>query len=265
MTDFLDRVIARDVLAERDRQDLKWGPPTAIPNGTGSDVAPLRHIGVSYIGTLDHGMGALLLRDVAQDATEWRTAAGDVTMADILLEEVFEALAESDPSKLRAELVQVAAVAQKWIRVLEPSSADAARKVVQVSPAHLRILFLLAENNRNATDTRLTRLYAAKVARSGSLAWPFISDAGIRSRRAELVRWGLVEWATGDWERTLSNRPTKVWRVGPGNQDFRLFEPIPPWSGDTLDTFRRLLDEAGSDLVVAAVLRWAARAGGVNA
>jgi hypothetical protein len=33
----------------------------------------------------------------------------------ILMEEVYEALAEKDPDRLRAELVQVAAVAVQWI------------------------------------------------------------------------------------------------------------------------------------------------------
>jgi len=37
----------------------------------------------------------------------------------ILLEEVYEALAESDPAKLRAELVQVAAVAVAWIEAID--------------------------------------------------------------------------------------------------------------------------------------------------
>lgn len=37
----------------------------------------------------------------------------------ILLEEVYEALAESDPAKLRAELIQVAAVCAAWIADLD--------------------------------------------------------------------------------------------------------------------------------------------------
>jgi hypothetical protein len=37
----------------------------------------------------------------------------------VLLEEVYEALAESDPAKLRAELVQVAAVCAAWISDLD--------------------------------------------------------------------------------------------------------------------------------------------------
>ncbi len=38
---------------------------------------------------------------------------------DILLEEVFEALAEEEPKELRKELVQVAAVAAQWVEAID--------------------------------------------------------------------------------------------------------------------------------------------------
>ncbi len=41
----------------------------------------------------------------------------------VLLEEVYEALAESDPAKLRTELVQVAAVAVAWIEAIDRRAA----------------------------------------------------------------------------------------------------------------------------------------------
>lgn len=41
----------------------------------------------------------------------------------MLLEEVAEAFAESDDARLRAELVQVAAVAQAWIESIDRRSA----------------------------------------------------------------------------------------------------------------------------------------------
>ena len=44
---------------------------------------------------------------------------GEVTYRDILLEEVFEALAESNQARLRAELVQVAAVAVAWVEKID--------------------------------------------------------------------------------------------------------------------------------------------------
>jgi hypothetical protein len=48
-----------------------------------------------------------------------RVENGDLTWDGILLEEVYEALAEADPVKLREELVQVAAVAASWVVALD--------------------------------------------------------------------------------------------------------------------------------------------------
>lgn len=42
----------------------------------------------------------------------------------ILLEEVYEALAETDPAKLRAELIQVAAVCAAWVSDLDRRPLD---------------------------------------------------------------------------------------------------------------------------------------------
>jgi hypothetical protein len=44
----------------------------------------------------------------------------------VLDEEVWEAFAESDPAKLRAELVQVAAVAFRWIEALDARKGERA-------------------------------------------------------------------------------------------------------------------------------------------
>ncbi|MEU1074332.1 MULTISPECIES: hypothetical protein [unclassified Streptomyces] len=42
----------------------------------------------------------------------------------VFLEEVYEALAESDPAKIRAELVQAVAVGVKWIEAIDRRSTD---------------------------------------------------------------------------------------------------------------------------------------------
>ncbi|MER6951259.1 hypothetical protein ABT294_45315 [Nonomuraea sp. NPDC000554] len=46
-------------------------------------------------------------------------ARGELSWRHILHEEVLEAFAEDDPELLRAELVQVAAVAVKWVQALD--------------------------------------------------------------------------------------------------------------------------------------------------
>lgn len=101
--------VVADVAAERDRQDAQWGQQSH-PDGTGPDVQ------LGMIGW------AKPYRDWAtslQEATDDAAKRGEVTWGHILLEEVFEALAEDAPERLRAELVQVAAVAQQWVEAID--------------------------------------------------------------------------------------------------------------------------------------------------
>jgi hypothetical protein len=116
--------ILAEVLAERRRQTAKWGEQNH-PDGTGAQERPL--------------MPILRLDSIPGAATADRTAAafkaqtdasagrGVVTWRDILLEEVFEALAESEPTALRAELVQAAAVAVQWVETIDRRAARAVR------------------------------------------------------------------------------------------------------------------------------------------
>ncbi|MDY0891848.1 hypothetical protein [Frigoribacterium sp. CFBP9030] len=96
--------IAVEVLRERDRQDSKWGEQNH-PDGTGGDRA-------------------IRQAEWAKQRTDLRAEEGTVTWLVILREEVLEAFAESDPTKLRDELIQVAAVAQQWVQAIDRRSAD---------------------------------------------------------------------------------------------------------------------------------------------
>ncbi|MEO3867973.1 NUDIX domain-containing protein [Nonomuraea sp. B12E4] len=124
----LARVLA-DVAAERSAQDAKFGMQV-LPDGTGG---PARETD----------------SDQARQETEDSARAGTLTWRHILAEEILEAFAESDPDRLRAELVQAAAVAVKWIQALdrrpapspttpgfdpapEPVAADRFRPIVDV-------------------------------------------------------------------------------------------------------------------------------------
>jgi hypothetical protein len=98
--------IVAEIVGERRRQDEKWGEPHEVPDGTGSEE-------------LFFGFAFADLRDWIQGSVDLAADRGDSRMSWVLLEEVFEALAESDEQKLRAELIQVAAVAAKWVQIID--------------------------------------------------------------------------------------------------------------------------------------------------
>lgn len=101
MNDFADRVDD-----ERLRQLRMWGAQP-LPDGTG-----YRH----QIEDL------AVVRGMVKDAEE----DGELSHALVLAEEVYEVYAETDPVKLKEELIQVAAVCAKWI-----ADIDARQKVAE--------------------------------------------------------------------------------------------------------------------------------------
>ncbi len=80
---------------ERRRQLKKWGDQRH-PDGAG-------------------GQKARLLADEAREHCQRLAAEGDADWRSILLEEVYEALAEGCADELEAELIQCAAVIQAWV------------------------------------------------------------------------------------------------------------------------------------------------------
>lgn len=91
--------VCDEVARERIRQHERWGEQS-LPDGTGGD---------------EFGWGADMARVECEDAVD----DGYVTFRHVLAEEVAEAFAESDPEKLRAELVQVAACAIQWVEAID--------------------------------------------------------------------------------------------------------------------------------------------------
>jgi hypothetical protein len=95
--------VLSEVAAERVRQDAKWGEQNH-PDGTGMNYQ----------------------RALAEEERRTCQAAfrnGRGTWRHVLAEEFFEAMAEKDPAALRAELVQVAAVAAAWIEAIDRRQA----------------------------------------------------------------------------------------------------------------------------------------------
>lgn len=96
-----------DVVFERVRQNAKWGEQNHA-DGTG-------------------GAGHRELADQARQRCKDAAALGLVTFRNILEEEVAEAVAESDPARLRTKLIQVAAVAVTWAEKLDRESTAGVR------------------------------------------------------------------------------------------------------------------------------------------
>lgn len=113
-----------DVATEREAIDAKWGEQNH-PDGTGPQTIPLYdHASfLNLLGSLndmtlgyasENAVAAKLATDQAA-----HTRPSTLKWRNILIEEVFEALAEDDPALLRAELVQVAAVAISWVEAID--------------------------------------------------------------------------------------------------------------------------------------------------
>src|SRR5437899_235184 len=88
-----------EVFDERRRQDERWGIQMH-PDGT----------------SLRNSADANYAKFECEEA---RRIYGVPTWTHVLSEEVYEAFAEEDPKKIRAELVQIAAVAVAWIESID--------------------------------------------------------------------------------------------------------------------------------------------------
>jgi len=93
------RNVLVDVYAERAKQDDRWGEQNH-PDGTNLTEDEWRANRVKALN-------------------DFYVDSGTLTWRDILLEEVYEAFAESDLDRLREELVQVAAVAVCWVESID--------------------------------------------------------------------------------------------------------------------------------------------------
>lgn len=94
------RKVLREVGKERRRQDERWGEQNH-PDGTGRSP---------FVADF---------RDRLRKACDAAAARGEVTWGDVAAEEFLEALSESDPRLLRAELLQLGAVCVAWIEAID--------------------------------------------------------------------------------------------------------------------------------------------------
>lgn len=94
-----DRSILIEVLFERIQQDEKWGPQDH-QDGTGDEM---------YVFSAD----------IARESCDLAAKEKKLTWRHILEEEFYESLAETDPTLLRTELIQLAAVATAWVAAID--------------------------------------------------------------------------------------------------------------------------------------------------
>lgn len=100
--------VLTEVEAERARQNEKWGEQNH-PDRNSRDS--------DWPAFLTWPFDTCASRTKAQVDAEAKI--GESNYTTILLEEVFEALAETDPARLRTELIQVAAVAIQWVEAID--------------------------------------------------------------------------------------------------------------------------------------------------
>ena len=114
--------VVLELAEERTRQTAKHGDQSHLPDGTGA--ALWLSMDDDYIRR--HGIRRDNLAAWAKsrtDAASQSQGDGSITFEHILTEEWAEAIAESDPDALRAELVQVAAVAVQWVEAIDLRAA----------------------------------------------------------------------------------------------------------------------------------------------
>lgn len=132
------RGVLAEVAAERAAQDAMWGFQD-FPDGTGH-TAPVGAGGVREAGEA----AGRAKREVTEAA-----ARGALTWRHVLHEEVLEAFAENEPDALRAELIQVAAVAVKWVQALDRRREPPPRRVRQRFRAIVDVHVLLLRPARD--------------------------------------------------------------------------------------------------------------------
>ncbi len=100
-----ERDVHAEIEAELARALAKYPDCASLPNGTGAS-------------------GYKTFERIAKQSCERAYREGRCTHAHIFEEEVAEVLAQDDPAEIRKELVQVAAMAVKWIRDIDRKASN---------------------------------------------------------------------------------------------------------------------------------------------
>jgi hypothetical protein len=94
-------------------------------------------------------------------------------------------------------------------RVTDPeTSHEAAESVEDISITQERVLSLFLEDGE-LTDLQLETRYLTKALTAG---WKYQTPQSLRSRRAELVKKGRVEFAD-EWGVSPTGRRARIWKA----------------------------------------------------
>jgi hypothetical protein len=118
----ITRLVLDEVAAERARQEAKWGQcdyPSVDPDMANALASPERICAFYGVPSESYAKASCQSAD----------ARGRCTFAHVAIEELAEALSAPDEGARREELVQLAAVAVKWIEAIDR------RRAVGVDPS----------------------------------------------------------------------------------------------------------------------------------
>lgn len=120
---------------------------------------------------------------------------------------LFDGMPPHDPTADLAEQLEPGAVA----RNTDPLTSHQAAASVDVTKGQQRVLDALAlRPDVDWTDEQFARWFEQ---RAMVMKTPVgMSPSGLRTRRAELIELGLIEW-TGDKRPLASGRLSQVWRL----------------------------------------------------
>jgi hypothetical protein len=110
--------ILERVFEERVRQVAQYGHNDDLEDGTGPDVQWLKGTDIN----LDLRTATEIEQAFRHEYENHEERNGKPTWMHLVREEIGESFAESDPERLEAELIQVAALAVSWIESLEKRS-----------------------------------------------------------------------------------------------------------------------------------------------
>lgn len=142
----MNTTILADVIVEGSRADAEYHRD--YPDGTSQSNAAVA--------------------DKLRASCDRKDRAGTTTWADVLAEETAESICETNPARLRAELIQVAAVAVRWVRSLDARYGPALRAGynpcvgVQPDPRASALVSAAAEAHERFGDDELERFAEAR-------------------------------------------------------------------------------------------------------